>query len=349
MATIKEVSHLARVSMATVSRVLNNTVPVAEETRLRVIEAVEVLNYKPNAFARGLVTNRSGGIGVVINEISSPFYSGIVRGIEEVVEPRGLHLLVSSGHAQAPLEQGAVESLKQRRSDALILQLEAVSDTDLVRWAQGDTPVIVVGRSVPELAERCVYLDNVAGGYLATKHLIEHGHRQIAHLAGWLAIKDARDRLEGYKRALADAGLPFDERLVVTGDFVEVGGQRGAQELLGRGLPFTALVAGNDQMAAGALHTLRAHGLRVPQDISLIGYDDVLFARYLFPALTTIRQPLAEMGRAAARLALGALGADDREGVKTKFEPVLVARESVARPCTLREVDDAKRSEKGVL
>lgn len=318
--------------MATVSRVLNNTVPVAEETRMRVIEAVEALNYKPNAFARGLVTNRSGGVGVVINEISSPFYSGIVRGIEEVVEPKGLHLLVSSGHAQAALEGRAVESLKQRRSDALILQLEAVPDDDLVRWAEQETPVIVVGRSVPELEGRCVYLDNVAGGYLATRHLIEHGHRRIAHLAGWLAIKDARDRLEGYRRALTDAGLPCDEALIVPGDFTEAGGQRGARELLARGLPFTALVAGNDQMAAGALHTLRAHGLRVPQDVSLIGYDDVLFARYLFPALTTIRQPLAEMGQAAARLALAALGAENPKEVNTKFDPVLVVRESVARP-----------------
>lgn len=334
MATIKEVSHLARVSMATVSRVLNGTVPVADATRARVLAAVAALDYTPNAFARGLVTNRSGGIGVVINEISSPFYSGIVRGIEEVVEPRGLHLLVSSGHAQAPLEQGAVESLKQRRSDALILQLEAVPDADLVRWAAQDTPIIVVGRSVPELEERCVYLDNVAGGYLATQHLIKHGHRCIAHLAGWLAIKDARDRLEGYRCALADAGIPFDARLVVTGDFVEEGGQRGAQELLARGHPFTALVAGNDQMAAGALHTFRAHGLCVPHDVSLIGYDDVLFARYLYPALTTIRQPLADMGRAAARLALAALGADDPKEVKTKFEPMLVTRESVASPPT---------------
>lgn len=315
--------------MATVSRVLNNTVPVAEETRLRVLEAVEALNYKPNAFARGLVTNRSGGIGVVINEISSPFYSGIVRGIEEVAEAKGLHLLVSSGHAQASLERRAVESLKQRRADALILQLEALPDDDLVRWAQGDTPVIVVGRLIPELAGRCVYLDNVAGGYLATKHLIEHGHRQIAHLAGWLAIKDARDRLEGYKRALDDAGLPFDERLVIAGNFTEEGGQRGAEELLARGRPFTAIVASNDQMAAGALHTFRAHGLRVPEDVSLIGYDDVLFARYLFPALTTIRQPLAEMGRAAARLALAALGAEKPKEVTTRFDPVLVARDSV--------------------
>lgn len=332
MATIKEVSQRARVSMATVSRVLNGTVPVSADARARVMAAVKELGYQPNVFARSLATNRSGGIGVIINEISSPFYATIVQGIEEVIEAKGMHLMVSSGHAKEALEHEAVEFLRQRRSDALILHLEATSDYDILRWAQGDTPIVIVGRYVAELADRCVYLDNVAGGYLATKHLIDHGHERIAHITGWMAIKDARERLEGYRQALDEANLPFDEALVVEGNFVEEGGQLGMKRLLERKLDFTALVAANDQTAAGALQTLRAYGLRVPEDISLIGYDDVLLARYLYPALTTIRQPLAEMGQAAARLALAALGADDTKEVTRKFDPVLVARESVSRP-----------------
>jgi len=333
--TIKEVSRIAQVSMATVSRVLTGSAPVAEPTRARVMAAMKQTGYSPNAFARSLATNRSGSIGVVINEISSPFYSGIVRGIEEVVEAVGMHLMVSSGHANRALEFKSVESLRQRRADALIVQLEAVSDYDILRWAAHTTPLVVVGRYVPELADRCIYLDNVLGGYLATKHLLDHGHRRIAHITGWLAIKDARDRLEGYRQALAEAGIPYDEGLVVEGTFVEEGGQRGMKRLLSRQLDFTAVIAGNDQTAAGALHTLREHGLQVPHDVSLIGYDDVILARYLYPALTTIRQPLVEMGRAAAQLALTALGAlkaDVGEGVIRKFEPTLVVRESVVRP-----------------
>lgn len=335
MTTIKEVSHIAQVSMATVSRVLTGSAPVAESTRARVLAAMQQTGYTPNAFARSLATNRSGSIGVVVNELSSPFYGGIVRGIEEVVEAAGLHLMVSSGHADRALERKAVESLRQRRADALIVQLETVLDYDLLRWAAHAIPLVIVCRYVPELAERCVYLDNVLGGYLATKQLLAHGHRRIAHITGWLAIKDARDRLEGYRQALLESGIPYDEGLVIEGNFVEEGGQRGMKRLLRRKLDFTAIIAGNDQTAAGALHTLREYGLQVPHDVSLIGYDDVILARYLYPALTTIRQPLVEMGRAAAQLALTALGAfkaDAGEEVIRKFEPTLVVRESVARP-----------------
>lgn len=330
MATIKEVSRLANVSIATVSRVLNGNVPVSTAKRERVMAAVEQLGYQPNTFARGLVTNRSGGIGVVVNELSSPYYTGILQGIEEIVEARGMHLVVSSGHAKELLEREATEFLKQRRSDALILHLEATSDADLLEWArQDDVPIIVVGRHIEELADRCVHLDNLAGGYLATKYLIGRGHRRIAHISGWMAIKDARDRLEGYRRALQEAAIPFDDALVVEGDFVEEGGQRAMQRLLDRTRDFSAVFAANDQTAAGALHTLRAHGLRVPEDISLVGYDDVLLARYLYPALTTVRQPLVEMGRAAARLALLALGANETKEVRKRFKPQLVERESV--------------------
>jgi LacI family transcriptional regulator len=333
MATIKEVSRLAKVSMATVSRVLNGTAPVTEAKRASVMKAIEMLNYQPNAFARSLATNRSWGIGVVVNELSSPFYTGIIQGIEEVVEARGMHMVVSSGHAKELLEREATEFLKQRRSDALILQLEATSDSDIVEWAtQDEIPIVVVGRYIEQLADRCVHLDNLTGGYLATKYLIDRGHRRIAHISGWLAIKDARDRVEGYRRALAEAGIPFDDALLIEGNFVEEGGQRAMQELLDRGSDFTTVFAANDQTAAGALQTLRSHGLNVPDDISLLGYDDVLLARYLCPALTTVRQPFVDMGRAAAHLALMALGDCESKEVTNRFDPVLIERESVAAP-----------------
>ncbi len=334
MPTIKEVSYHAGVSAATVSRVLNGTVPVASDTKKRVLDAIEKLNYQPNAFARGLVTNRSGGIGVVINEISSPYYSGIVRGIERVVEAAGMHLIVSSGHADAAFERKAASYLVQRRSDALILRLETLTDGELLSWLEGnlpaETPIVIMGRNITELGERCIHLDNEKGGFLATQYLLEQGHRRIAHVAGPLAMKDSRDRLQGYRRALETAGLPYDEAYVVEADFKEEGGQRAAQRLLDRRLDLSAIFSANDQMAAGILHTLRAHGLNIPQDISLVGYDDVFIARYFYPALTTVQQPLEEMGQAAAHIALAAL--DQREAeVKRKFEPRLIVRRSVKR------------------
>ncbi len=328
MPTIKEVSRRAHVSPSTVSRVLNETVPVADDTRRRVLDAVKELNYQPNVFARGLVTNRSGGIGVVLNEISSPYYAGLIGGVEVVVEEAGGHLLVSSGHADANKEREAVAFLRQRRSDAIIVQVDAASDDDLLRWAKTGPPLIVFGRDVAELKGRCVYLDNEQGGFLATQHLIDHGHRRVAHVAGPLWIQDSRARLRGYRRALQANGLSFDELLVVEGDFAEAGGQLAMTQLLARNTGISAVFVGNDQMALGALTALRQAGCRVPQDVSLVGYDDVLFARYLSPALTTVRQPLYEMGQTAARLAVATLQREETE-VKHKFEPELVVRASV--------------------
>jgi LacI family transcriptional regulator len=330
MATIKEVSQLARVSVATVSRVLNDRVPVTEAKRASVLAAVAQLGYQPNVFARSLATNRSGGIGVIVNELSSPYYSGVIQGIESVVEAQGMHLLVSSGHAGRLLETRAVEFLRQRRPDALIVQLEATTDADLAAWSEHELPIVVLGRYIDALAPRCIHLDNHLGGYLATRHLIDCGHRRIAHIAGKPALKDARDRLDGYRRALLEAGIAYDDALVVDGGFLEQGGQEGMQRLLERDLGLTAVFAANDQSAAGALHTMRTRGVRVPDDISLIGYDDVLLARYLYPALTTVRQPFVEMGQAAAMLALSALGAGDPKEVRRQFDPVLIERASVA-------------------
>jgi LacI family transcriptional regulator len=332
MATIKDVSRLAKVSVSTVSRVLNGVVPVTDAKRQAVLDAIERLGYRPNVFARSLATNRSGGIGVVVNELSSPMYAAILQGIEDVIEGQGMHMIVSSGHATRQLERTAYRFLMERRTDALVLQLEATPDDDLLAWTKLETPIVIVGRHIPELADRCIHLDNVQGGHLATRYLIGHGHRRIAHITGNMALKDARDRVDGYRQALFEAGIPFDESLLVEGNFVEAGGHSGMQRLLDRDTGFTALFAANDQTAAGAMDVLRSRGLRVPDDVSVIGFDDVFLARYVYPPLTTIRQPLVEMGQAAAWLTLSALGACASREVIRKFEPVLVERESVAAP-----------------
>ena len=332
MATIKDVSQRAHVSPATVSRVINGGNGVSDVTRAAVLAVIDELGYQPNAFARSLATNRSGGIGVVVSEVSSAVYGGILQGIERVTERHGMHIVVSSGHARSERERKAFEFLRQRRSDALILQLDGAEDAEVIAWSRHDVPIVVVGRRIDELAGRCVYLDNVAGGDLATRHLLAAGHRRVAHIAGLSTIQDARDRLAGYRRALADHGIGYDPSLVVDGGFVEEGGQRAMQALLANGRAFTAVFAANDQSAAGAMRALRDAGLRVPDDVSVVGFDDTLLAHYLVPSLTTVRQPLQEMGQAAAMLALARLGIAAREEVTLRFEPVLVERESVAAP-----------------
>jgi LacI family transcriptional regulator len=331
MATIREVSRRARVSNSTVSRVLNGTVPVSEGIRQRVLAAVEELGYRPNTFARGLVTNRSGGLGVAVNDVASPYFGTLLRGVEAEAEAAGMHLLVSSGHAEAGKELAALEFLADRRSDALVAHVEALSDEALLEFMQRDTPLIVVGRRLVQREDRCVYLDNEAGGAMAARHLLEHGHTRIAHISGPLSFPDSRARLRGYRCALEAAGIPYDENLVTEGDFLEEGGYLAMQELLDRKIPMTAVFAANDQMAAGVFKALREAGLSIPDDISVVGYDDVLLARYLYPSLTTIRQPLEEMGRAATRAALALLTRTETE-VNNRFEPQLVSRESVRKP-----------------
>ncbi len=331
MPTIRDVSQLAKVSQATVSRVLTGSAVVSPTKRAAVLAAIEQLGYQPNTFARSLATNRSYAIGAMVSELSSTVYGEIIRGIETVTEECGLQMVVASGHAREDAERGAFEFLSERRTDALIVQADVTPDDDLAAWVRdSDLPVIVIGRHIPAVAERCVYLDNVEGGALATRHLLERGHRRIAHVTGLMHLADGSDRCAGYRYALAEQGLPFEEALVAEGDFVEEGGYRAMQLLLQRDAGFTAVFAANDQSAAGALKALRDAGRRVPEDISLVGFDDLIIAHYLYPALTTVRQPFAEMGQAAARLALAALGVDEQKEVTRRFDPVLVERDSVA-------------------
>ena len=332
MSTIKEVSRLAGVSISTVSRVLNESGPVSEDTREKVMSVVNKLDYTPNAMAQALVTNRSNGIGVIINEIASPFYNQIISGIEKTIENQGMHLVVSSGHNQRQSEKQALEFLKQGRSDGFILQFDACSDIDFLDWTKDCDSFAILGRFIPELAESCVYVDNEVGGQIATNYLISKGHKHIAHISGPLGIQDSRHRWQGYQQAMQQADLDVDDRYFVESDFMENGGYRATKRLLERNLDITAIFASNDQMAAGALKALREENLSVPNNISLIGYDDVMLAQYLYPALTSIRQPLQEIGQAAANLVLKALGKKDVE-VKNKFEPILVERNSVATLC----------------
>jgi len=330
VATIRDVSQLAQVSPATVSRVLNGGVPVSRAKRDAVMAAIARLDYRPNAFARSLATNRSGAIGTIVSELSSHVYGDIIRGIESVLDAHDMHMIVSSGHASNHKERRAFEFLEQRRTDALIVQIDAASNDDVARWASdANLPIVVIGRDIKSLADRCVYLDNVAGGELATRHLLERGHRRVAHITGLLTIPDARDRLEGYRRALEAYGLRYDAALVADGSFVEDGGERAMHALLERSDDFSAVFVANDQSAAGALKALRDAGKHVPNDVSVVGFDDTIIAHYLYPALTTVRQPFDAMGQAAAWIALTALGVADRKEVTHKFEPVLIERDSV--------------------
>ncbi|EAR10830.1 LacI family DNA-binding transcriptional regulator [Reinekea blandensis] len=332
MATIRQVSKHANVSVATVSRVVNGNKWVSDSTREKVLQAMKELGYKPNSFAKALATNRSDTLGMVVSDLAGPFFGEMMRAAEDTVRKQGKHLIITSGHESFDSEMDAIEFLMQRRVDALLLHVESIPDNDLIKMCdEYSIPIILINRRVPELADNCISLDNDMGGYLATQHLLDQGHTAIACIAGPLFKADARARLAGYRRAIEQAGLRYDERLVIESDYQEEGGTQSIERLNRRKADFTAVFAHNDHMAIGAMKALKADGKRVPDDVSVVGYDDMVMARYTVPGLTTVNIPVAEFGRQAADLALLKLG--DREGsVTQKYQPELVVRQSTTRP-----------------
>lgn len=278
MATIYEVSKLAGVSLATVSRVMNNNTPVKESTRRKVLDAMAQLDYRPNSIAQSLASNRSNSIGVLVSELHGPFYGAMLTGIEAEFRAAGKHVIITAGHSDLATEQDGIDFLQSRNCDALILHVEAVSDDYLLQLAAGDTPFVLLNRHIPAIADRCISLNNELGGYLATRHLLEQGHRQIAYIAGPMWKTDARDRYHGHQRALAEYQLTADPALFFEGDFRETGGSKGLESLLQSGKTFSALVCANDEMASGAITAARELGLNIPQQLSVMGYDNVNFA-----------------------------------------------------------------------
>ena len=331
MATIYQVSELAGVSLATVSRVLNDPGKVREKTRRKVLDAMEQLDYRPNSIAQSLASNRSNCVGVLVSEVYGPIFGAMLSGIEEELRAAGKFTIFAAGHSDADKEREAIRFLKSRNCDVLIMHVEALTDEFLVELKQGEMPFIVMNRVVPGFEEDCISLNNEQGGYIATKMLLESGHKDIAYISGPLSWGDASARLEGHKRALREYNCKFDERLLVEGDYHEIGGSNGMTQLLQQGVPFTGVACGNDEMAVGAMDMVRARGMSIPDDISVIGFDNSPLSRYLHPKLSTVNFPVADMGRMAAHLVLQNVYGRNGVEIRHVFEPTLVERASTAR------------------
>lgn len=326
--TILDIAREAGVSPSTVSRVLSGTAPVAPHKRDLVLAIAKKLRYLPNPSAQSLVRGRTGAIGVLTQSIASPFYGEVLLGVEQGLSGSGYHLIFASGNWQTDHELAALSLLSARRVDALIAMTGVLSDDHLRRAAE-DMPLVVIGRSIPGIEDQCLRVDDFQASYEATRYLISLGHRRIIHIAGPGHHQDAVDRKAGYAQALTDAGLPCDEDLIVEGDFTEQSGLIAMEALLRRASIFSAIFAANDQMAYGARLALYRHGIRVPDDVSLIGFDDQPASAYTTPALTTVRQPTHDMGCAAARAALRLL--DGKPPALPVITTELIIRESVAR------------------
>jgi LacI family transcriptional regulator len=324
--TIRDIAEHAGVSVATVSRVLNNTVPVARSKRAAVLKAVELLGYRPNVVAQELARGHTQAIGILPHGISNPFYSRLLKGVEQGLRGSAYYPLFASGEERAE-QASALDLLLAHRVEALIIMGGHIPDDELLSVARR-LPIVTIGRAIRGLEQRCLRVENHEGAYKATRHLRDLGHTRIAHITGLPWHGDAVARLEGYQRALRDTGIDVDPGLIVEGDFEEQSGLAATEKLLKARVPFTAIFAGNDQMAYGAGLALFRRDLRVPRDVSIVGFDDQPSAAYTWPPLTTIRQPAVEMGIAMARALLDELRG--RGFVPPTFHTDLILRASTA-------------------
>ncbi len=325
--TIRDVARAARVSVATVSRVLNGKDSVTEATRDRVVEAIQRLRYVPHGGARSLTTRRTHVVGVVLPEMVGAFFSEIIRGIDRIARPEGYHVLVSGSHSEAAETQAVLRAL-HGRVDGLILMIPGPGIESLGRNLPPQTPVLLL-HGAGESGYPTLRVDNRRGARMAVEHLLDQGHRRIALVGGPQGNADAEERRAGYREALASCDLTPDSRLEVPGDFREESGFAAAARIARLRPRPSAVFAANDAMAIGCLAGLRAAGVEVPADLSLVGFDDVPNARYLTPALTTVRVPIAEIGsRATERMLAMVFGRPDPGERDEVVVPTLSIRDS---------------------
>jgi LacI family transcriptional regulator len=325
--TIHDVARLAGVSAATVSRVLNGAGhPVREDTRRRVLEAARLLDYYPNRLARSLLRRETAVVGLLVPDVSNPYYAAILRGVEDVAHQRGLAVMLCNTDRDPAKQRQALRTLLEHRVDGVIVAGGTLTAADLAR-VDGRVPVVAVGRHPARVP--CVRVDNVQAARQACRHLLDLGHTRVACLAGPPSSYTARDRVRGYLSALREAGVRPDDGWVVWSEFTAQGGYAATRQLLDR-CPVTAVLACNDQMALGAVRALWEAGLQVPADVSVVGFDDTPAAAVSVPALTTVAVPTYEMGRKTMELLLALRAGRRASGVVLPAE--LKVRESTAPP-----------------
>jgi LacI family transcriptional regulator len=303
MATIRDVARASDVSIATVSRVFNNSPLVSEGTRRRVVSAAATLGYWPNGIARSLITNRTHTLGLLLPDLHGEFFSEVIHGVDQLARERGFHLLVSRSSSSAEELTSALRSMRGR-VDGLVVMAPDVDASRALRHSVGNVPIVLLNPEVPLQGCDTVSIANLQGSREIVGHLIRLGHQRIATITGPGQNIDARQRLEGYRAGLRDAGLEADPNLEFHGDFTERSGYVAAHELLRQRGRATAIFVANDHMAVGVLGALQEAGIRVPDDMALAGFDDIQMARYLTPPLTTMHVDMILMGQRAVEFLL---------------------------------------------
>ncbi|NYV74918.1 LacI family DNA-binding transcriptional regulator [Streptomyces sp. UH6] len=330
--TIKTVAARAGVGRTTVSRVLNGSELVSAEARARVLEAIKELNYVPNSVARGLVTNRTEAVALVIPESESrlgsePFFAALIRGVSGVLTETGTQLQLVLVRDESERDQ-LTSSIATRRVDGVLLVSVRVQERLAAMLEEMGLPTVLAGRRGEDERLSYVTSDNLGGATEAVAHLLRRGRVRVATITGSLDMDVGHSRLAGWRRAHEQAGRTADESLVEAGDFSEEGGRRAMRSLLERAPTLDAVFAASDLMAVGALAELRRQGRRVPDDVAVVGFEDSVLARHTNPPLSTVRQPVEEVGRAMARILLAEIGEADAQRQRLTLPTELVVRES---------------------
>lgn len=334
--TIRDVARLASVSVTTVSHVLNGTRYVEPETEERVRRAVEQLGYRPNLLARGLRRRETATIGLLIPDNSNPFFAEVARVIEDAGFAAGYSVILCNSDLSEEKQARYVDVLLAKQVDGLILISSGFGPARLERILGARVPVVIVDRELSGVPVDQVIVDNDQGGCFAGEYLVRLGHRRIGCIAGPSDITPSAGRLTGFRRALSAAGVELALDAIVRGDGRYASGDDAMAELIRRDLGLTAVFAHNDLMAIGALSALRRAGLRAPEDISVIGFDNILQAAAMAPALTTIAQPVVELGQVSMRLLLDQIAQQPEQPSRVVLPTILVERES-CRAISLKE------------
>ena len=332
--TIKDIARLCGVSITTVSRVLNNKREgVGEETVERIRQVIGELKYQPNVVARSMITKRSNTIGLILPDIRNPFFSELARGVEDVCNRLGYGCFLCNTDGEIEKEDKYIQLLRGRVADGILFttQNNVESNEAFLEFQSSGFPFCFIERYIDEMPDvPGVYFDNFNGAKLITEYLIDRGHRRIAFISGPLTTHNARQRRDGYLEALESRGIHADELLFVEGNYRYDGGYQAVSLLTGeRKMDYTAIFASNDLMALGALQNLEERGYRIPDDISLAGFDHIAFPPVLRPTITTVEIPAYEFGVSSATLLFSLMKGERPEQTKIVFTPKLVEKGSV--------------------
>ncbi|MGQ9907356.1 MAG: LacI family DNA-binding transcriptional regulator [Candidatus Flexifilum sp.] len=330
--TLKDVAQFAGVSVTTVSNVVRGWPYIAEETRQKVQEAIRELRYSPHPIAQGLRTGQMQTIGFIVPYLSNPYFGDIVNVVEDIAQEHHYSVIIFSSHEDFQRQTESIRRATNRLIDGLLIAPIAAAQPFDSTFTELTIPTVVIDRVPDGYTGPSCALNNFQVGLLATRHLCELGHRRIAHLAGPLTVRGARERAEGYRQALHEFGLTYERVDQSSTAWNCEDGYRQMRSLLAEGDPPTAIFAGNDLLAIGAMHALDEAGLSCPDDLSIVGVDDIEVGAYIQPTLTTVRQPLREMARAGIDLLLDLIHQRHEGPTQVTLEPTLIVRHSTAAP-----------------